>query len=52
METYNIYKCECGFIMDCNHVLILSLKIECPTCHKWLVHDEQITMDILQDWLS
>jgi predicted nucleic acid-binding Zn ribbon protein len=52
MTTYNIYQCECGFVMDCEHAISLSLNIECPTCHKRLKHAKQITMDILEDWLS
>jgi len=52
MNTYNIYKCDCGFVMDCQHVILLSLKIECPTCHKWLIHDWQLSMDMLEEKLS
>ena len=52
METYNIYQCDCGFVMDCNHAITLTLKIECPTCQKWLVHNTQVTIDILEEWLS
>jgi len=52
MSTYNIYKCDCGYVMDCTHSITVSLKIECPDCKNWLVHHTQIDEFTLEEWLS
>jgi len=52
MTTYNIYQCACGFVFDCEHTINLSLKIECPDCKQRLKHIQQVTMDILEDYLN
>ncbi len=42
MNTYNIYRCKCGYLFDCEHSLTVSLKAICPDCGLILDHIEQL----------
>ena len=45
MSSYSVYECKpCEMYIDAKHLLILSLKIQCPDCGKIMGHSLQVDM--------
>ena len=50
MSSYNVYKCEtCQLYIDAQHVMILSLKIQCYQCGQVMNHNWQIDMATFEE---
>ena len=50
MSSYNVYRCEpCNWYIDAQHVMILSLKIQCSKCSQVMDHVNQIDIPTLEE---
>jgi len=49
MNTYNIYRCKCGYLFDAEHAVTVSIKAICPECGLILEHIEQTDMCSLNE---